>query len=286
MDFIYNSFKKISDLLKYDDLEKLIEIVGINSSKDNRNKLDEISNYLVIEALQKHENIIGFISEENNDLVFVKSRDEINKMKHTYLLFFDPLDGSKNVENNVTVGTIYCLIEYNFMTDTLNNIIEAGYCLYGTRTILVKTHKAKVLTYLLNSKDEFEYVKEINKPINSSLYCINSSHNYDDKINSIIEKAKINKLNMRWIGSMVADCHQVLLKGGIFMYPNTNKSPNGKIRLLYEAIPLSYIFSLLGGNGLNCNNENILDIIKTFKIKKDNIHQKIPIILYTQDNLI
>ena len=91
---------------------------------------------------------------------------------------------------------------------------------------------------------------------------------------------------MRWIGSMVADCHQVLLKGGIFMYPNTEKSPNGKIRLLYEAVPLSYIFSLLGGNGLNCTNENILDIIKTFKIKKDNIHQKTPIILYTQDNLI
>jgi fructose-1,6-bisphosphatase I len=286
MDFIYTSFKKISDLLKYDDLEKLTKIVGINSSKDNRNKLDEISNYLVIEALKKHDNIIGFISEENNELVFVKSEEEINKMKHTYLLFFDPLDGSKNVENNVTVGTIYCLIEYNYNNDTLNNIIEAGYCLYGTRTLLIKTHKEKVLTYLLNSKNEFEYVNEIYKPINSSLYCINSSHNYDENINTIIEKAKKEKYNMRWIGSMVADCHQVLLKGGIFMYPNTEKSPNGKIRLLYEAVPLSYIFSLLGGNGLNCNNENILDIIKTFKIKKDNIHQKTPIILYTQDNLI
>ena len=286
MDFIYSSFKKISDMLKYDNLEKLTEIVGINSSKDNRNKLDEISNYLVIEALKQHENIIGFISEENNELVFVKSKEEINKMKHTYLLFFDPLDGSKNVENNVTVGTIYCLIEYNYITDTLNNIIEAGYCLYGTRTILVKTHKDKVLTYLLNAKNEFEYVREIKKTEKNSLYCINSSHNYDDKINSIIEKAKNEKLNMRWIGSMVADCHQVLLKGGIFMYPNTQKSPNGKIRLLYEAIPLSYIFKLLGGKGENCNGESILDIINSIKIKKDNIHQKIPIILYTQDKLV
>jgi fructose-1,6-bisphosphatase I len=85
---------------------------------------------------------------------------------------------------------------------------------------------------------------------------------------------------------MVADCHQVLLKGGIFMYPNTNKLPNGKIRLLYEAIPLSYIFKLLGGKGENCKGESILDTIKRIKIKKDNIHQKTPIILYTKDNLI
>ena len=286
MDYIYNSFKMISNLLKYDNLDELTQIIGTNSSKDKKNKLDDVSNNLITDAIKNHENIIGYISEENDELCFIKTDDEIKKMQNTYLLFFDPLDGSKNVENNVTVGTIYCLIKYNYNTDTLENIMEAGYCLYGTSTILVKTYKDKVLTYLLNSKDEFEYVKEINKPINSSLYCINSSHNYDENINTIIEKAKKEKYNMRWIGSMVADCHQVLLKGGIFMYPNTEKSPNGKIRLLYEAVPLSYIFSLLGGNGLNCNNENILEIIKTFKIKKDNIHQKTPIILYTQDNLI
>jgi fructose-1,6-bisphosphatase I len=277
---IYNSFIQISKVVKYENTDYLNkELDNSNDSQDIIKQIDIISNNIIVNHLLHYDQIIGYISEEEKDLKFLRAPHE---NKDNYILCFDPLDGSKNIESNVTVGTIYCLFKYDYKKKYFTEIIEAGYALYGPKTILVKTNQAKeVEMYLLNEKDIFVKQKNLHFDFsnNEKLYAINTSNNYDNDIQQLIRYYNANNYNQRWIGSMVADCHQILLKGGVFLYPHSNKYSNGKLRLIYEVIPFSYIFECAGGKGLDLNYNPILKNFLNKEIDIDKLHKRSSIIL-------
>ena len=281
LDSLYDSFKKISRVVRYVNLEYInSNIDKTNKSNNSIKRIDMIAHNYIIESIKNLENIVGYISEESNDIVYF---DRGIEYYNTYILAFDPIDGSKNLLSNITVGTIYSLYQFNTKTKTIEDIIESGYCLYGPRTILVRTNDDIVEHLLLSEEYIFNKDCELSfNENNEKIYCINESNRFSSELNDLVTFYKTNKYNQRWVGSMVADCHQILCKGGIFMYPNSEKYPCGKLRLLYEVLPFSHIFSVAGGVGLDNNYNSILETYKNLKITSNNIHKPIPVILCSE----
>ena len=175
---------------------------------------------------------------------------------------------------------LYIYYINNFKNNKIENIVEAGYCLYGPRTVMVRTND-NTLEHLSLS-EEYIFKKDCNLSFSNNtekIYSINESNRFSSEINDLITFYKANNYNQRWVGSMVADCHQILCKGGVFLYPSSEKYPIGKLRLLYEVLPFSYIFKIAGGIGLDNNYNSILDLYKNYEIKKNNIHRSISVIL-------
>jgi fructose-1,6-bisphosphatase I len=285
LDPLYTSFKDISEYLKFNDVTILGKNTeSLNSSHDIQKPIDIYANNIIIQKIKEIPEVIGYISEETHDVILTSSK------KRGYLIIFDPLDGSKNVYSNLTVGTIYGVYDYDVENDKLLSILETGYCLYGPSTILVKTQHNKIVQqYELSKNNDFVFKREIVKSNQNTVYAINMSYDYDNDINTFIRSIKLDGATQRWLGAMVADCHQILSKGGTFIYPKTNKNPNGKIRLLYEAIPFAHIFTILGGTAIDINNVDILDRLPHIKIRSGKIHGETPIILstyYSKNNII
>lgn len=283
LDKFYNSFKEISKIVKFEDIEYLNTNTNQNNeSNDIIKQIDIVSNNIIIKHILYYEEIIGYISEEEKELKMIK---EPKKDKKNYVISFDPLDGSKNIASNITVGSIYCVFKYDYRTNSLTEIVEAGYCLYGPKTILVKTNNKLVETYTLNKNNEFIKGKNIRFDSNtdSKLYAINTSNRYSNEINQYITYLNCRNYNQRWIGAMVADCHQILVKGGIFLYPESKKYPNGKLRTLYEGIPFSYIFHCAGGIGVNCNYTPISINILNVDLNNIDLHKPKSIILASME---
>ena len=265
----------ISNEIRYSDSLDLSEIEGKhNNSGDNVKKLDLIANNILKYKLMKCRHIRTIGSEEENYLIptgFVGGK---------YLLCFDPLDGSSNISVNITTGTIFAVYEY--IDDEIQsgrNLVMAGYCLYGGSTQLVVARNT-VDIYSLG-KDGFKKThRDWKIPVQGKYYSINESNKHifiDEKYNQIIETLIKKKYSSRWVGSMVADGHRTLIKGGFFSYPGNKNNPDGKIRLLYEAYPFAYIFEISGGESSN-GEVNILDV--PFP---NEIHQKTPIILSSRN---
>ena len=286
---IYEAFKEISNVVKYENTDYLNkEMNQSNCSEDAIKQIDLISNNIMIKHISNCDEIIGYISEEEKDMVFLKKP---NVNKENLIIAFDPLDGSKNIESNVTVGSIYCIFKYDNKTNSFTDIIEAGYALYGPKTILVKTNNDIVEMFILNQNNIFVKQKNIHFDTSnkSKLYAINRSNKYDNDIEQLITYYNINNYNQRWIGSMVADCHQILLKGGIFLYPPSSKYKDGKLRLIYEIIPFTHIFRCAGGEGIDINYKPILNNFFNKPLNNMNFHRKSSIILlskYELDNII
>ena len=278
----YSCFSEIADIIKYGKLSELnADSNLVNNSNDLVKEMDLIAHNIIVKSLKEYNNIIGFVSEESQSVEFLK---EPFTDKPNYIMAFDPIDGSKNLLSNITVGTIYCLYEYDHINNKLTNIVEAGYCLYGPRVTLVRTHNNKVEAFLLNKHNNFEKEGELSFSVNKEkLYAINQSNRYSNEINELIKNYRINNYNQRWVGSMVADCHQILSKGGIFMYPSSEKYPNGKLRLLYEVIPFSYIFKIAGGIGIDLSYSPILDKFSIYDLNTLDLHKPIPIILASKE---
>ena len=250
----------------------------IRFNQSDEKEMDNKCNKIFIDHLTNEKNIIGFISEEEENIKFLNYNENI---KSGIIISFDPLDGSSNYESNINVGSIYCVYNYDLVNEKIIEVLEAGYCLYGPSTILVQSNNNKLNMYLLNNKNEFDFIKEIhfdnNKKI-KKIYSINESNTYNKEINYLLNSYKNLNYNMRWVGTMVADVHRILMNDGIFYYPTTEKNPSGKIRLLYEAIPMSFIFKLAGGIGINENYTEILDIMQYANLNK-NPHSRMSIIL-------
>ena len=274
----YNSFARISKVVKYDNLEFIVSDLNVNNaSHDSIKRMDMIAHNTIVESLEDYQNIIGYISEESENVELIKN---INYDGDNYVMAFDPIDGSKNILSNITVGTIYCLYKYDHLKHRLFKVEEAGYCLYGPRVTLVKTNNNKVEQYMLDKEGNF--IKENDLSFNKStekIYSINESNRFSSEIRDLLTFYKSNNYNQRWVGSMVADCHQILCKGGIFMYPNSEKYPNGKLRLLYEVIPFSYIFKIAGGIGIDDNYNSILDRFCIYDLNKQDLHKPLSVIL-------
>jgi len=266
---------QISNLLTSGNCLQLGSKISVNNScGDEVKKLDVLSNDIMKEALLNHPDIRAIGSEEDEDIIYTENKDG------KYFVSFDPLDGSSNIKFNISVGTIFCVFEYkDGQIESGRNIVMAGYAIYGFNTLLVTTTDNGLDIYLLNN-NRFEKISEgYRMPISGNIYAINESNKYrwlDNRIQKYVDLLINDKKTVRWIGCMVTDVHRTLIKGGLFAYPLDSKSPKGRLRLIYEAYPMAYIFQCAGGYSSN-ENKNILDI----KFPED-IHSRTSVMLFSK----
>ena len=271
----------------------LVDILGdvgaINVQGEDVKKLDVFANNQFVGVLKHGINCAGIASEELDD--FVAFNDEVSN-NSKYVCLFDPLDGSGNIDVNVSIGTIFSV--YRRVTpkgtpvkaeDFLQQGIQqvaAGYVVYGSSTMLVYATRRGVNGFTLDqSIGEFCLSHpKIKCPEFGKIYSVNHGNffQYDHKVQQYITLCqKKNQSNggpytQRYIGSMVSDVHRNLIKGGIFMYPGTADKPKGKLRLLYECNPFAFILEVAGGKATN-GLERILDVIP------NELHQRSPLFI-------
>ena len=269
---ICKSVAEISFLVRKSSPLDLSSVLGAeNPSGEQVKKLDIDSNNILKNNLSKLECIKFIASEEDDELI------DVNK-DGKYLVSFDPLDGSSNIDCNVTVGTIFCVFEYenNVIRDG-KNIVMAGYSLYGGSTQVVVCKYGKLDMYNLDVlSDKWSLIfPNFKMKDKGNIYSINESYKniYNEKYINFTNSLINEGYNMRWVGSLVADFHRTLVKGGVILYPENNKNKNGKIRLVYEAYPLAYIIEKADGMSFNGKLGSILDI----PFPTNNIHKRTPI---------
>ena len=245
-----------------------------NNSGDNVKRLDIEANDLMINKLLNCKFIRTIASEENDIIINTKFTNA------PYMICFDPIDGSSNIDVNITVGTIFGLYQYdNNKLISGHNIVMAGYCLYGGSTQLIIAKNNSVDMYSLINNN-FKLIKNnIKIKNNGNIYSINESNKYkyiNPDINKTIDKFIELNYTARWVGSLVSDAHRTLIKGGFFTYPENTINTSGRIRLIYEGFPIAYIIETADGKSSNCcSNKSLLDL--PFPI--NNIHMKTGILL-------
>jgi fructose-1,6-bisphosphatase I len=267
----------------------LVNILGTTSDEnihgEIRKKLDVYANETIYRAMDHGGHLCVMASEESGGLM--KIPDVYPKGK--YVLLFDPLDGSANIDANITIGTIFAIFRRvtdsgdGTMEDLLqpgNQLAGAGYILYGSSTMFVFSTGNGVHGFTLDpSVGEFILSHEnMRIPEKGNIYSVNEGnyHRWDEKVRRLFDYLKEQDpetdrpYSLRYIGTMVADFHRTLLYGGLFAYPPDKKNPNGKLRLTYECIPLAYLAEQAGGRAID-GSGRILDI------KPTDIHQRTPI---------
>ncbi len=257
----------------------LIDITGAfgnqNIQGEEQQKLDVFANNVFIETLVNRDIVCGIASEENDDFIEICGSDKGNQNK--YVLLMDPLDGSSNIDVNVSVGTIFSIYRRIspegtpvVMEDFLqkgNQQVAAGYIIYGSSTMLVYTTGKGVNGFTLEPSLGTFYLSHPDMQIEEEgkIYSINEGNylKFPDGVKKYIKYCQEFKKNRpytsRYIGSLVADMHRNILKGGIYIYPSTEKNPDGKLRLLYECNPLAFIIEQAGGKASD-GYQRILDI--------------------------
>lgn len=247
-----------------------------NVQGEAQQKLDVYANDLFIRLLRSQGMVCAVASEENDDIVHFDNGGK-------YVVTMDPLDGSSNIDVNVSIGTIFSIYrrvstgEKATMDDFMqpgNAQVAAGYIIYGSSTMLVYTTGHGVNGFTLDPSIGTFCLSHPNMttPADGKIYSVNEGNYYDfsDGVRSYIDGCKKQRFSARYIGSLVADFHRNLMKGGIYMYPGTAKAPKGKLRLLYEANPLALIVEQAGGKATD-GNTRILDI------KPKELHQRCPL---------
>ena len=271
----------------------LLNILGVAGSSENATgdtvqKLDLYANEKLIECLKNSGECAGIASEENEDFVQLHT---VTDKKANYLVVFDPLDGSSNIDVNVSVGTIFGIyrrksdakgaVNLDDFLQKGTDLVAAGYVLYGTSTLLVYTTGRGVNGFTLDpSIGEFCLShRDIQIPATGRYYSVNQGYylKFDVEMRRYIDYCSDLNLRLRYIGSMVSDIHRILFQGGIFLYPNTRKHPQGKLRLLYECNPLSYIVEQAGGKAITAQLERIMDI------QPKSLHQRATIAIGSPD---
>jgi fructose-1,6-bisphosphatase I len=269
------SFIEIAHLMRNQNTLELGDYMNeYNFSGDDVKQLDLKSNVILKTNLEKCDQVRCIGSEEDEELHYTKNENA------PYLICFDPLDGSSNIDVNITTGTIFAIYRYDQNNEIKNgrNIIMSGYSLYGASTQYLIAHQNELSMYQYSCSDKKFVCNKKNMKIKEkgNIYSINEANKHilcDNRYNRFIDLCIKENYTTRWVGSMVADAHRTLIKGGFFAYPANEKNKNGKIRLLYEAYPFAHIFEVAGGYGSNGEGQ-ILDI--PFP---ENIHQKTPIVL-------
>ena len=259
-----------------------------NSSGDDQKKLDVLSNDIFINALLKSGSCCVLVSEENEEPIIVPE-----ELAGRFCVAFDPLDGSSNIDCNVSTGTIFAVYErlstspLGTVEDILrtgNDIVVAGYCMYGAATELVLCFKqGKVERFALDpSLGEFIHTHaNVRFPADGGkkIYSCNEGNAllWDETCKKAVQHFKSSGYAARYVGSMVSDVHRTILYGGVFIYPADKKSTKGKLRVLYEGFPMALIVESAGGiasTGMfNGSVQRMLDLVPT------NIHERCPVIL-------
>lgn len=255
---------------------------GENVQGEQQQKIDVLSDEIFLEEMRSTGFVCAVGSEEQEELQVIEEYADAE-----YLVLVDPLDGSSNLDIDGPVGTIFSVVrrisdrsQRPVESDTLQagrNVIAAGYVLYGPATMLVCSVGAGVhgFTYNPNSA-RFELSHpDMRMPASGGYYSVNEA-NADKWLDGLKDKFVMMKqrtgLGMRYVGSMVADMHRTLLKGGVFLYPADEKNPNGKLRLLYEAIPMGFLVEQAGGKAMS-RGGSVLDI------QPEGLHQRVPVYL-------
>ena len=269
-------------------LDVLGEMGMINVQGEIVQKLDVFAHETMVKALDHGGNLCCMVSEEEEKIIPIPEKYPIGK----YVCLFDPLDGSSNIDANVSVGTIFSI--YKRVTDhgrpgQVKDCLQpgeaqicAGYVIYGSSTMLVYTTGNGVHGFTLDpSYGEFVLSHpNIKIPSKANIYSVNESNfdYWEENIKSYIRYVKATDkrtnrpLNSRYIGSMVADIHRNLLYGGIFLYPASSRSPEGKLRLTYEANPMAFILKQAGGRA----STGYCDILP---LVPEDIHQRVPLFI-------
>lgn len=289
---ILTAVKAISSAVRRAGIAQLFGIAGsVNVQGEEVKKLDVLANDLFINMLKSSFTTCLLVTEENEMAIEV----EVEK-QGKYVVCFDPLDGSSNIDCLVSIGTIFAI--YRKVSEgpaTVNdalqpgrNVVAAGYALYGSATMVVLSVGYGVNSFMLDpSIGEFLLTdRDMKIKPRGKIYSINEGYSkfWDAPVKEYIEGVKYPKTpgkapyGARYIGSMVADVHRTLKYGGIFMYPATSESPKGKLRLLYECIPMSFIIEQAGGLATT-GTAPILDIVP------EKIHQRVAIFLGSKDDV-
>ena len=268
----------------------LVDVSGslgnLNVQGEAQQKLDVIAEDRIIRALTNGGQVCAILSEERDKVIEVNAESE-------YIVAIDPLDGSSNIDVNVSIGTIFSIYRrlsspgqavstVDILQKGLNQV-AAGYVLYGSSTMLVYTTGNGVngFTYEPSLGEFILSHKNIQTPKDGFYFSINEGlyHDFDDSIIEYIKFCKEQKYSARYIGSLVADFHRNLLKGGIYMYPGTKELVNGKIRLMYEANSLAFIVEQSGGMAFN-GHQRILEI------EPMDFHQRCPFLIGSENMVI
>ena len=267
----------------------LIDIIGAagttNIQGEDQQKLDLYAHNVFVETLVNREIVCGIASEENDNFITIQGLDQSHNNK--YVVLMDPLDGSSNIDVNVSVGTIFSVYHRispvgtpvtmeDFLQPGVNQA-AAGYILYGTSTMIVYTTGAGVNGFTLNSAIGSFYLSHPNMqcPEDGSVYSVNEGNyvHFPQGIKNYIKYCQEEKDNRpytsRYIGSLVSDCHRNLMRGGVYLYPSTFKTPKGKLRLLYECNPMAFITEQAGGSASD-GKKRILELEPT------ELHQRTP----------
>ncbi len=267
-----------------------------NVQGEVQKKLDIIANEVLIDANEWGGHLAAMASEEMEAIHVVPNRYP----KGEYLLLFDPLDGSSNIDVNVSIGTIFSVLkmpegdrgveEEDFLQPGSHQV-AAGYCVYGPQTTLVLTVGDGVAMFTLDRElGSFVLTQDdLRIPDDTQEFAINMSNlrHWDAPVRRYIDECLAGKdgprgknFNMRWVASMVADVHRIMMRGGIFMYPWDKREPNkpGKLRLMYEANPMSWLIEQAGGSATN-GRERILDV------QPRQLHERVSVILGSKNEV-
>ena len=268
----------------------LVDIVGAagdtNIQGEDQQKLDVYANDIFMNTLVNREIVCGIASEEEDDYVVIEGKNRSHNNK--YIVLIDPLDGSSNIDVNVSVGTIFSIyrrispegtpVTKEDFLQPGNLQVAAGYVVYGTSTMLVYTTGHGVNGFTLNPATGTYYLShpEMKFPDDGNIYSINEGYyihfpqGVKDYLKYCQEEEDNRPYSARYIGSLVSDFHRNMIKGGIYMYPTSSKSPQGKLRLLYECNPIAFLAEQAGAKATD-GYKRILEI------KPTELHQRVPI---------
>jgi fructose-1,6-bisphosphatase I len=276
--------KMIEAKIRSAGLSGIIGAAGnINVQGEAQQRLDVYANEALLHCLGVRDCVAALVSEENDEPVTFDRSPGDGK----YVIVFDPLDGSSNIDVNVNVGTIFSIYRHVEKADALNSVLQpgdqqlgAGYVLYGPSTVLVYTAGRGVFGFTLDPTiGAFVLSHERMKmPAKGKYYSCNEANislfpdHYRSYLYDLRTRDGSEQYSSRYIGSLVADFHRTLLKGGVFLYPPTDSHPKGKLRLLYEANSLSFIAEQAGGKAID-GLSSILSLPPT------EIHQRTPLVI-------
>ena len=289
---LINSIRLAAKVVNYEvNKAGLVDVLGsagdTNIQGEDQQKLDVYANEKFIQTLVNRNIVCGIASEEEDDFISINSSD--NNHQNKYVVLMDPLDGSSNIDVNVSVGTIFSIyrrvtpvgtpVQLEDFLQTGNEQVAAGYIIYGTSTMLVYTTGDGVNGFTLNPAIGTFYLShpQIKFPNEGTIYSVNEGNyiHFPQGIKNYIKYCQMEENNRpytsRYIGSLVSDFHRNMIKGGIYLYPTSTKNPQGKLRLLYECNPMAFLAEQASGKASD-GSSRIMDIIPT------ELHQRVPFV--------
>ena len=289
---LINSIRLAAKVVNYEvNKAGLVDVLGpvgdTNVQGEDQQKLDVYANEKFIQTLVNRNIVCGIASEEEDNFISINSSD--NKHQNKYVVLIDPLDGSSNIDVNVSVGTIFSIyrritpagtpVQLEDFLQKGSKQVAAGYIIYGTSTMLVYTTGDGVNGFTLNPAIGTFYLShpQIKFPKEGTIYSVNEGNyiHFPQGIKNYIKYCQMEEDNRpytsRYIGSLVSDFHRNMIKGGIYLYPTSSKNPRGKLRLLYECNPMAFLAEQASGKASD-GSCRIMDIIPT------ELHQRVPFV--------